>query len=98
MNRLLRPGESIPPGVQTEVVPVKTIRQVRNEHQVEEIGLLKADTEGFDLEVLHGAERMLSKGKVFLVMVEVRFSEADKGHTPYISVREFLRGFELWFL
>lgn len=94
-NHLLLPGEEAPAGMQTEVVPVRTVTDVCKELQVKEIGLLKTDTEGFDIEVLRGAEEMLSAGKVFLVLVEVGFSDTDRGHTPFSAVRELLKDFDV---
>jgi FkbM family methyltransferase len=58
----------------TEVkVRCATIDNVCQENGVTRIDLLKVDTEGFDLTVLQGAERMFREGRVRFVYVE--FSE-----------------------
>ncbi|MBC7927997.1 MAG: FkbM family methyltransferase, partial [Bryobacteraceae bacterium] len=62
---------------------------------VEDISLLKTDTEGFDLDVLQGAESLLSAGRVFLVLVEVGFSDQDAGHTSFSAVRQLLEDFDV---
>jgi hypothetical protein len=93
MNHLLRPGEHVPEGMQNELVRVETVSDVCHKYQIDEIGLLKTDTEGHDVSVLRGAERMLSEGQIFLILAEVGFSDTDQVHTPFEAVRELLRDF-----
>ncbi len=95
MNRVLMAGEFTPPDTPTENVPMETIGNICARFEVAEISLLKTDTEGFDLEVLRGAKDLLAAGKVFLILVEVGFSSADKGHTPFRMVCDFLSDFDI---
>jgi FkbM family methyltransferase len=41
-----------------------------DEHRIEQVGLLKIDTEGLDLQVLHGFDHMLASGAVDVVQFE----------------------------
>ena len=61
------------------------------EHQVEQIDVLKTDTEGGDLDVLKGAESMLAGRRIRCVLCEVSFDPTDAQHTPFDAVRALLR-------
>jgi FkbM family methyltransferase len=95
MNHILASDETPPQGIHTELVPVQTVASVAEDLGIEEINLLKTDTEGFDAHVLQGAHAMLSSGRVFLVLVEVGFSDVDKHHTPFAAVRDLLKDFDV---
>lgn len=47
--------------------------------------LLKTDTEGFELEVIRGADRMLS-GSVRAVLAETAFNRADRRHVHFADL------------
>lgn len=51
------------------------------EHGIEHIDLLKIDVEGHEVEVLKGAQRLLAKGRVFMIFAELIF-------TPYFKDKE----------
>lgn len=60
-------------GTRTERVRVSTLDAFVAGHCVEQIDFLKTDTEGFDLEVLHGASTMLAAGRIKYILAEVTF-------------------------
>jgi len=65
---------------QRQEIVVKTIDDIMEEQGLSRIDLLKIDTEGFDLEVLKGANKFLSTKSIEYVYCEVGFySEPDKG-------------------
>jgi FkbM family methyltransferase len=66
-----------------EVVPVTTVDAYCAEQRIERIDLLKVDTEGHDLAVLRGAQRLLRNGQVGLVQFEYNHC--------WITARVFLR-------
>jgi hypothetical protein len=45
------------------------------QHEVQFIDLLKSDTQGFDLEVLKGAQGLLDARKIRLIYLEVTFQK-----------------------
>lgn len=51
-------------------IELTTVDDFCNSHQIECIDLLKIDVEGFEVNVLRGAERMLSTGRVRLIQFE----------------------------
>ncbi|MCK5492946.1 MAG: FkbM family methyltransferase [Candidatus Omnitrophica bacterium] len=56
------------------------------------------DTEGFDLEILKGANKMLSLGNIVFVLEEVGFHPEDQRHVLFDDVRSFLlpRGYSVF--
>ena len=50
---------------------VRTIDEVCRSEKIDRISLLKIDTEGFELEVLRGAEGMLTAGKIDFIVAEI---------------------------
>lgn len=75
-----------------ETVTVVTVDDFAAEHGIERIDLLKVDTEGLDLEVLRGAERLLAAGAVSFVQVEVGMGRPARTLVPYEDVRAHLTG------
>jgi hypothetical protein len=51
---------------------------------------LKSDTQGYDLEVLRGASRMLSEKRIALIYLEVTFSRIYQGSPRFDEVYGFL--------
>jgi FkbM family methyltransferase len=74
--------------IRQTIVDVETVDSFCRQHDIGNIDILKSDTEGYELEVFNGAQRMLS-GRVKLVYFEVNF--ADK----YVGQASFGKQFEL---
>jgi FkbM family methyltransferase len=73
-------------------VPVWTLDQYVEKHQLPPIDLLKIDTQGYDLQVLHGARAQLTAGRIGLVMLEINFVPMYAGQPTFGEVDDFLRG------
>ncbi len=82
----------------SEEVEVDTLDHFAAENGVERVDLLKVDAEGFDLEVLKGADGLLAANRVSFVLAEVGFHPGDDRHVLFDDVRDFLmkRGFSLY--
>lgn len=76
-------------GTSSEVVKVTRLDDYCTEADISGIDLLKVDTEGFDLAVLKGADRLLSEGRIDRVLVEVTFNSVG---TKYSDVESYLKG------
>lgn len=74
----------------SEAVDIRTVDGFAADNQIKRIDLLKIDTEGFDLEVLKGAQGMLASGKIPFVLVEVGFHPGDPRHVLFDDVRSYL--------
>jgi FkbM family methyltransferase len=73
-----------------ETVHVDTLNRFCEEHNIEHIDYLKIDTEGFDLEVLKGGQKMLDSGAVTFIQVEAGISYTYKEHIPFQQFRQYL--------
>jgi len=74
-----------------QIVQVKTIDQFTEEQKIDCIDFLKIDTEGYEINVLKGAEKMLTKKKIKLIYAEVGFSQTrDKTHTFFPDLVDYL--------
>jgi len=60
-------------GTSQEVITISTVDDFVASHAIETVDLLKIDTEGYDLEVLKGAEATIRRGGIRLVYAEVGF-------------------------
>lgn len=80
LSELLDKGELV-----EEVIRIETIDHYCEEHQISQIDFLKIDTEGHELDVLNGAQKMLSAGKIKHIQFE--FNEMN------IISRVFLKDF-----
>ena len=85
-NSLIKPPKS----VGSETVELCTVDKFAGDADISRVDLLKVDAEGFDLEVLIGARRLLSSQKVAFVLAEVGFHPGDKRHVLFDDVRSYL--------
>jgi FkbM family methyltransferase len=79
---------------ESEITLTTVDRYCRNK-SINHISLLKSDTQGYDLEVLRGAEEMLPKTN--LILLEINFAELYQGQATFAEILEFLakRNFRL---
>jgi FkbM family methyltransferase len=80
--------------IETEIVKSKTLHNFCKENNVEEIDLLKIDTEGFDFEVLQGAEKMLVQNKIGIVYSELTFEKNVNKFSKAFDVIDFMWKFD----
>ena len=76
-----------------ELVSTRRIDTLCDELSVDRINILKIDVEGHDLQVLHGAERLFSEGRVDLIIVECSFNNKDLFHANFIDINDYLSSF-----
>jgi len=78
-------------------VNVTTIDAFCETQKIEKIDVLKLDTQGFELEILKGAETSISKHKIGLLYFEVTFLDLYKGLPSFTALFDFAIacGFEL---
>lgn len=71
-------------------VVVDTVDGFCRDQAIERIGFLKIDTEGADLDVLKGADAMLSNQKIDVVQVEAGMNRGNQRHVPIELLKDFL--------
>lgn len=74
-----------------EAVAVRRLDGLASELGVGEIDLLKIDTQGNDLRVLHGAEALFRAGRVKRVLVELNFFQMYENEGDAIAIMSFLK-------
>jgi FkbM family methyltransferase len=72
----------------TEVVPISTVDAVMAEQGIDFVHFLKVDTEGYELEVLRGAEAALRSSRIAIIQLEVGVDQIAK---PMFSLEEARR-------
>lgn len=72
-------------------VDVITLDEYCASRGIGHVDLLKIDTQGFDLEVLKGANRMLAQGAIRLVFLEVIFADLYEQLPAFDAIYRFLR-------
>ncbi len=70
-------------------VDISTVDDYCDTKQVEKIDILRSYTEGFDFDVLKGAERTIARGGICLVHVELNL--AERGMPAADEIMRFLR-------
>ena len=95
MNSFHQGWSSEPAG--TETVQISTVDEVMTREGVDFVHLLKVDTEGYELEVLQGAERALRASRIAIVQLEVGVEQMAKRFLTLEEARQHLaeRGYRL---
>jgi hypothetical protein len=81
-----------------ELVTITTLGSFCAEQNISHIDFLKTDTEGFDLEVLKGAEAMLRSHRIQFILSEATLRPDDSYHTSFFRVTEYLSRFGYYFV
>lgn len=79
-------------------IPVETLDGFCAAQGFDAVDVLKTDTEGYDLEVLKGAEGMLTAGRVRFVYTEVTFFEGNRQNSPFVPIFNHLSARNYHFL
>lgn len=90
MNRILRRPRS---EKLIEDVELATGDIFCDQHDIDQLDILKIDTEGHDLDVLVGFTRMIAERRVEFVVVEVGIVPGGPFHVPYTRISEFMFAF-----
>ncbi len=76
-----------------EIVQIDTVDSFALSHQVKYIDILKIDTQGFDFEVLKGAQGLFERRKVHVVQVELNFANLYEGQGSAGQIIDSLSGY-----
>lgn len=86
MSSFLAPGSEAWGQVEgTTEVDVVTLDGFCARNGIETIDVLKSDTQGYELEVIKGAERLLEERRIRLILCEVNFADMYRGQAPFMS-------------
>ena len=87
-NDFQPPGWAVAKG--STDIEVSTVDKYCDENRVHFIDLLKTDTQGYDLNVLRGAEQVVSCGKVAAILAEVLFTPLYAGQAYFPEIYDYL--------
>lgn len=75
-------------------VPVDTLDSFCAERRIQRVNLLKIDTEGYEMNVLKGSERLLKGNCVDFILAECEFFRRDgEPHGDFMEISRFLLPF-----
>lgn len=79
-------------------VPSMTLDHYCQINNIGNIDILKLDVQGSELSVLHGAEKLLSEGKITSIYSEVTFAETYINQTRFVDLLTYLNSFyyDIW--
>ncbi len=83
-------GPTRPGKIGTETVKVQTVDKFCFANGIESIGLLKMDVQGWEMEVLYGAPRMLELKAIRFIFAEVGFRERDSDMQAFEPLNRYL--------
>lgn len=98
LRRLVGELDSTGNPTETEDVSLTTIDAFCTEQQISRIDYLKIDTEGHELQVLAGAELMLSSERVCLIELELGMNPENSYHTRFEDAKGLMeqKGYRLF--
>jgi FkbM family methyltransferase len=67
-------------------IELRTIDEFCPSQNIAQVDILKSDTQGYDLEVLRGAEQMMRDNRIGLVLCEVNFFEFYRNSAPFDAI------------
>jgi FkbM family methyltransferase len=80
-----------------ETIKIDTVDGYCSKHNIPKIDLLKIDTEGFEINVLKGAEKMLRNGHISFVYCETGFQQTNQRNTYFPTLTEYLAQRDYYF-
>jgi len=84
-------------GAREETITINTLDAYCKAHHIEKIDLLKIDTEGFEINVLRGASKMLQSGRISFVYCETGFQNTNQRNTYLPVLTEYLAASDYYF-
>jgi hypothetical protein len=82
--------ESVLDAAPAEPVDIVTLDAFCVARGIDRISFLKVDTEGGDLDVLRGAERLLAEQRIDVVQVEAGMNPGNERHVPFETLKAYL--------
>ena len=76
------------------VADITTVDEYCLKNNINHIDILKMDTQGSKLNILKGAEKMLSDGKISLIFTEIYFKKQYLNQPDFYDIATFLRKYD----
>jgi FkbM family methyltransferase len=91
VSRIVDPGEKAGRGAVFQKVRSVRLEDYLAEKRIDQIDLLKTDTEGHDLDVLRGCDSLLKSGRISFVLSEIGFSTSARDNSPIGPIYDYLK-------
>lgn len=78
------------PGTNTVEIETRTLTDVFLSMNLSSVSFMKIDTEGHDLEVLQGGEKILLDQKIDVIQVEAGMNPTNKHHVTFEALKAYL--------
>lgn len=98
LNSLKEEAMNFSPDAEIQIVKVDTLDNYCSNKNIPEIDLLKIDTEGYELNVLKGAQTLLKRKNISFIYCEVGFLKKNERNTNFAVVAEFLSLYDYYFI
>ncbi len=84
--------------ISAQKIFMMTLEEFLQENAVEKIDFAKIDTEGYEIEVLKGARKLLMGQKISFILLEAEIRKTELHFTPLEAIDSFLKdfGYELF--
>ncbi|BBD57366.1 methyltransferase FkbM [Nostoc sp. HK-01] len=90
LNTLIEPSELPSNFKKTETVKITTIDTIAKKRQLTSIDILKMDVQGYELEVIYGAEFYVKNNLINFIYAEIDFDEHNKECQDFGELNKFL--------
>jgi len=80
-------------GTEKETVSIRRVDDFASENSISEIDFMKIDTEGYECEVLRGAQGMLNAQRVKILYIESAPDQADARFVPFAELMALMNAF-----
>lgn len=78
--------------VGTSEVEIRQLDTFCNENGIDRIDVLKLDSQGYELQILEGAAKMLAANRIGCIFTEVTFVDIYEGQTRFEDIYQLLHG------
>lgn len=93
MNSLINPSETNNAKTANETIEIQKLDDFCLSQSVKTIDYLKIDTEGYDFEVLKGAQGLLQEQSISFVETEVSMNPENTFHVDFVDVKRYMESY-----
>ena len=97
LNTIVTNGPRENQKIGEEIITIDTVDEFTENRNITHIDFLKMDVQGWEMEVLMGAEALLREKRVRFIYTEVGFRRADRDMQHFCEINDYLESKGFWF-